>query len=118
MQISRLRQVMLVAGELEEQVAFFEKTLGLEQQFRDGDRWVQFSAGDVSFALPSPGEGMGAEPGSILPVFEVDDLDAARGELIAAGHTCGDLRDMGAHGRTLLASGPAGARVVLFQRAG
>jgi catechol 2,3-dioxygenase-like lactoylglutathione lyase family enzyme len=115
--VKKLRQVFVVAKDLERAVRFWKDTLGLELAFRDGDRWVQFKAGDVSFALASDAEGQGAAPGEPVPVFEVDDLAAALVELRAAGVEVGSLRDMGAHGRTAAAIDPSGARFVLFQRA-
>jgi predicted enzyme related to lactoylglutathione lyase len=115
--LEKLRQVFVVAKDLERAVRFWKDTLGLELAFRDGDRWVQFKAGDVSFALASAEEGQGAPAGMPVPVFEVADLDAALAELRAAGAEVGALRDMGAHGRTAAALDPTGARFVLFQRA-
>jgi predicted enzyme related to lactoylglutathione lyase len=117
MKIKKLRQVFVVAKDLERAVRFWQETLGLELAFRDGDRWVQFKAGDVSFALASEAEGQGAPPGVAVPVFEVEDLDSALAELRAAGAEVGALRDMGAHGRTAAATPPGGPRIVLFQRA-
>ncbi len=117
MKIKKLRQVFVVAKDLERAVRFWQHTLGLELAFRDGDRWVPFKAGDVSVALASAEEGQGAAPGVPVPVFEVDDLDTALAELRAAGAEIGALRDMGAHGRTASAIEPTGARIVLFQRA-
>ena len=117
MQIKKLRQVYLVAADLAAAVQFYGETLGLTLQFRDGDRWVQFQAGDVSFALASPEEGMGAPVGVPVPVFEVIDLDGALTEIHAQGHRAGDIRDMGSHGRTASVTDPNGAQLVLFQRA-
>jgi predicted enzyme related to lactoylglutathione lyase len=116
MKIEKLRQVFVVAKDLERAVGFWRDTVGLPLAFRDGDRWVQFQAGGASFALASSEEGQGAPPGVPVPVFEVDDLDRALAELRAAGAGIGALRDMGAHGRTAAALDPSGARFVLFQR--
>lgn len=118
MKIKKLRQVFVVAKDLEAQLRFLGATLGLEQAFRDGDRWVQFKAGDVSFALASEAEGGGAPTGVPVPVFELEgSFDAALAELRAAGASIGAVRDMGAHGRTAHVTDPAGVRLMLFQRA-
>jgi predicted enzyme related to lactoylglutathione lyase len=114
--LKKLRQVYVVAGDLEAQVRFYGETLGLETQFRDGDRWVQFAAGGVSFAVASAAEGQGAPPGTVVPVFEVEDLDLALAELSHGGHAVHPVRDMGAHGRTAVVLDPAGTRTMLFQR--
>jgi predicted enzyme related to lactoylglutathione lyase len=115
--ITKLRQVFVVAKDLEAQVRFLGETLGLETAFRDGDRWVQFKAGDVSLALASEAEGRGAPAGVPVPVFEVEGLDAALSDLRQAGASIGEVRDMGAHGRTAHVLDPAGVRFLLFQRA-
>ena len=121
MQVKKLRQVFLVANDLSAQVRFYHETLGLPLQFRDGDRWVQFQTGDTSFALASSAEGQGAPAGVPVPVFEVIDLDEARTEIATTTTTTtttsvNPIRDMGAHGRTLMVTDPGG-RLVLFQRA-
>jgi predicted enzyme related to lactoylglutathione lyase len=115
MRVEKLRQVYLVAEDLEAQVAFFGERLGLELQFRDGDRWVQFKAGDVSFALASAAEGMGVPPGIPVPVFQVDDLDKALAE-VCRGRERPSVHEMGPRGRAAVTVDPAGVRVVLHQR--
>jgi predicted enzyme related to lactoylglutathione lyase len=117
MQVKKLRQVFIVTANAEAQVRFYAETLALPLQFRDGARWIQFQAGEISFALASPEEGQGAPANVPVPVFEVADLDGAMRELTAAGHVCGGIRDMGAHGRTMMVTDPGGARIMLFQRA-
>ncbi len=97
---------------------FYQKALGLELQFRDGDRWVQFAAGGVSFALASEDEGGGVAPGVPVPVFQVDDLDTACADLAGRGHALGAVRDMGSHGRSVLCTAPGGGPLMLFQKAG
>lgn len=72
-----------------ESVDFFENVLGLRVEFderttielstEDGDRVQLFSPGDPYFAF-FDGEGS-----RVVPLFEVDDLDAARAELSRAG---------------------------------
>ena len=117
MNVKKLRQVFVVATDLDATLRFYRDTLGLPLQFRDGDRWIQLQCGDVSFALASAAEGQGAPAGVPVPVLEVVDLDTAIAELLAAGSACGNIRDMGSHGRTAMIMDPSGARLVLFQRA-
>lgn len=117
MQVKKLRQVYVVSADVGALVLFYQETLGLPLQFRDGDRWVQFQSGETSFALSSIDEGQGVPPGVPIPVFEVADLDAAISELAAARTVVGAVRDMGSHGRTVMLTDPAGTRLVMFQRA-
>ena len=116
MQVKKLRQVFVVADDIDRQVDFYANVLGLEQQFRDGDNWVQFKAGDISFAVASAAEGQGAPAGIPVPVFEVDDINAAVAEVLAAGGAGGAIRDMGSHGKTALVTDAGGARISFFQR--
>lgn len=116
MEVQRLRQVYIVADDVEAIARFYIETLGLEEQFRDGTNWVQLSAGDVSLAIASESEGQGAALGQPVPVFEVDNLDEALAAVAAGGGTTGEVRDMGEHGRTALASDPSGAHISFFQR--
>lgn len=117
-EIRRLRQIFVVPDDLAVASRFFEETLGLPLQFRDGERWAQFKAGEVSLALAAPEEGLGAPRNTPVPVFEVDSLDACAPELRAAGCELGEVRDMGAHGRTLPVREPNGALLVFFEKPG
>lgn len=116
MRIRKLRQVFIACANPEQRASFYADALGLRLQFRDGDRWVQFTSGDVSIALAGREESMGAPLDVPVPVFEVDDLGAAIDELRQKGHQAGEVRDMGAHGRTAAIRDPSGAFLVLFQK--
>src|SRR5690606_23342182 len=90
MAVKRLRQVYIAAGDVDSVSDFLARVLGLEEQFRDGDRWAQFRAGDVSLAVAGESEWRGAARGSAVPVFEVDDLAAMVEAATAAGATVGE----------------------------
>ena len=113
--IERLRQVFTHARDFDAQVRFYE-ALGFSLQFRDGDRWAQFAAGDVSFALACADEALGAAPGEWMPVFEVASLASAMDAALAAGGSAGEVRDMGGHGRTVRVTDSAGVPFALFAR--
>lgn len=116
MNVTKLRQVFLVPSDLDAQIRFVEDTLGLEMQFRDGNRWIQYAAGSTSVALADPSEGLGAPLDTPVPVFEVEDLDGCVVELRESGSTVGEVRDMGDHGRTVSACDPSGAFLVFFAK--
>jgi predicted enzyme related to lactoylglutathione lyase len=116
MAVKRIRQVYLVAEDIDTAAAFYTDGLGLELQFRDGDRWVQYEAGDVSFSVASTAESGGAAPGSSVPVFEVDDLDAQIATATAAGATLISSRNMDGHGQMATLTEPSGALIALMQR--
>jgi len=116
--IERLRQVFIAVTDMAGQIDFFRDALGLELQFRDGDEWAQFSAGEVSVALAGPRESLGAPRGASVPVFQTDDLDALRESISRAGGDCADVRDMGDHGRTCLFRDTTGAVMAALEKKG
>lgn len=117
MTIKRVRQVFVSAQDFDAQAEFIEAGLGLELQFRDGDEWAQFSAGDVSLALAGPRENLGISAGLPVAVFETDDLNGLMAQVVAAGGSCGDVRDMGDHGRTVRITDPAGTCYAALEKA-
>jgi predicted enzyme related to lactoylglutathione lyase len=116
MAVKKLQNAYYVARDMDQAVAFYRDALGLPLKFQDGPRWAQFDAGGVNFSLSSPDEAAPNAHGAVV-IFEVDDLDAMAARLASAGVAAGDIRDMGAHGRSLTFTDPEGNVVQLFQRA-
>jgi predicted enzyme related to lactoylglutathione lyase len=106
-----------VAQDVEQATAFWQQALGLTVRFRDGDRWVQFKAGNDPMALSSPEEGEPNQTGAV-PVFEVDDLDTHAADIAGHGGKVHGVRDMGSHGRVLTFSDPDGNVAQLLHRPG
>ena len=117
MSIRRLKTVYHIAGAVAAGRRFYEDGLGLDLRFADGGRWVQYDAGGTAFALAAPEEAPAPDAVGAVAVFEVDDLDATRTRLAAAGIPVVSERDMGPHGRVLTLRDPAGTFVQLFARA-
>ncbi len=116
MAIGKLRQVFVVAADFEAQVAFYRDVLGLTLKFRDGVEWAQFEGTGAQLALAGPREALGAPPGSQVPVFEASGLDDVLGAVRAGGGSHGLVRDMGAHGKTVLCRDPAGSVFALLEK--
>jgi predicted enzyme related to lactoylglutathione lyase len=116
MSVKRLRQVFIAATDFDAQCTFYQRSLGLDLQFRDGDEWAQFKAGDVSFALAGERERMGAPPGSAVGVFEVANLDEFLAAVRSGGGEHGAVRDMGSHGKSALCRDPGGATFAALQK--
>jgi predicted enzyme related to lactoylglutathione lyase len=112
----RLQNVFVVAERPDEMHAFYESALGLKLRFRDQDRWFQYGVGGSNIALACREEAAPATSGLVM-VFEVDDLDAFRAQIEAAGGEILGVRDMGAHGTVLSLRDPEGNVVQLFKRA-
>lgn len=113
--ITRLQNVYYVAGDVAKARHFYERVLGLETKFADGERWVQFKVGGSNFALGSPAE---APPGAAggVAVLEVENLDELRARLVAERIEIVAERDMGGHGRTFAVKDPSGNFVQFFER--
>ena len=118
MTVKRIRQVYVVADDIDAAAAFYSDGLGLELQFRDGDRWVQYGGGDISLAVASVDESGGAAAGSSVAVYEVDDLESHVESATGAGASVVSNRDMGEHGKMATLREPSGALIALMQRAG
>jgi len=112
----RIHNVFQVTRDMDRAVAFYRDVLGLDVKFQDGGKWCQLTAGDTKLALSSPEEATPAENGSVV-VFQVDDLDAARAQLEAAGTEIEAVRDMGNHGRILACRDPDGTILQLYEAA-
>ena len=110
----RIHNVYQVTRDMDRALAFYRDVLGLEVVFRDGEKWCQLAAGDSRLALSSPREAAPAEAGSVV-VIRVDDLDAVRAALEAAGTEVEASREMGDHGRIVTCRDPDGTYLQLYQ---
>ncbi len=116
MAVQKLQNAYYVTSDMARAVGFYRDALGLDLIFQDGDKWTQFKAGGVNFAMASNEEAPESAVGATI-VFEVDDIDSTAGALRAAGAEILGIRDMGDHGRTLSFRDPDGNLVQLYQRA-
>ena len=114
--LKRVQSVYYTVKDMDRAVAFYEQTFGMKLKFRDGDKWAQFDAGNVNFALSSPEESASLEGGAVT-AFEVDEMAPYQAAIEAAGCTILQQRDMGSHGRVLAFRDPDGNIVQLFAKA-
>lgn len=112
----RVQNVFVAARDPASLHSFYEGALGLPTKFRDGDRWIQYGAGNTSVALACIEEAAPATGGLVM-VLEVDDFEGAPERIAAAGGQVLGLRDMGAHGAVLSLRDPEGNLLQLFRRA-
>jgi catechol 2,3-dioxygenase-like lactoylglutathione lyase family enzyme len=76
--------------DMDRAVEFYRDTLGLVMLRRDGQNWCEFDGISIRFALHGVSQSSSSTtqrsaPGGATVVFRVDDLDAERGRLEAAG---------------------------------
>ncbi len=115
--LKRVQSVYYTVKDMDRAAAFYETVFGMKLKFRDGAKWTQFDAGNVSFALSSAEESASTEGGAVV-ALEVDDLDAYVARMTEAGATLLQQRDMGAHGKVAAFRDPEGNVVQLFAKAG
>ncbi|CAN0553768.1 MAG: VOC family protein [Alphaproteobacteria bacterium] len=116
MTVEKLQNAYYVTSDMERAVGFYRDALGLDLMFQDGEKWTQFKAGGVNFAMASDDEAPDGAVGATV-VFEVDDIATMSAAIEAAGGEIFGTRDMGDHGKTLTFRDPDGNLVQLYQRA-
>lgn len=91
-----LFEVVVYVKDMQAAVAFYRDALGLAVSWPDGvedysrEHWVTFNTGGAVLALHSGGEGSAGTPPKFG--FSVNDIHAARIELLARGVSCGEVR--------------------------
>ena len=96
--MTRLGRVILFAQDVERLAAFYEQGLGLTVVGERAPRWLRLDAGGVELALHGVHVVATGEPRTDTPVkvvFLVEDMQAARTRLVAAGGRMRDVRDVG-----------------------
>lgn len=116
MTVEKLQNAYYVTSDMERAVGFYRDALGLDLMFQDGEKWTQFKAGGVNFAMASDDEAPEGAVGATV-VFEVDDIAAMTASIREAGGDILGERDMADHGKTLTFRDPDGNLVQLYQRA-
>jgi predicted enzyme related to lactoylglutathione lyase len=97
MPLSTVRSVYTVAQDMDLMHAFYGEALELPLAFRDRDKWCQFKAGLVSFALSSSSEAAAGARGSVV-VFDAADVALFMQRIERLGGRHLSSRDMGSHG--------------------
>jgi predicted enzyme related to lactoylglutathione lyase len=93
--------------------AFYEGVLGLKPAETFGDAWIEYSAGQATFAITN---NFGFSAPSTSVAFEVDDLDAQVVALRAAGLPVeGGINDFPSC-RMVLIDDPDGSTICLHQK--
>ena len=104
-----LVEVIVYTQDMARATAFYRDTLGLEPDF-ESPHWTTFRTGACTLALHAGSEAPD-------PTFLVDDLDAARDSLEAAGVDVTAIREPIAGVRVFDARDPDGNRFSLESRA-
>ncbi len=78
-----VKMVMLSTDDLDESIAFYSETLGMELKFRDGGHFAALDGGPVTLALATSVDH--PMPGKVVPAIKTDDVDAAAEAIEANG---------------------------------
>ena len=113
--VLRVQNAYYATSDVAATARFYREGLGLQERFRDGDRWVQFGVGGVNVAVACPEEAAQGQQGACV-VFEVADLAAMCERVTQHGGTVVAERDMGSHGRTVTVRDPGGNILQLLSR--
>ena len=116
MAIKKFSSAYYVVGNMDQAVAFYKDTLGMNVKFRDGNRWTQFDVNGVGVALADSSEGSVPPGGGATVVLEVDNLLEMREKLTQSGAHVNAIVDMGGHGKYFTTKDPAGNIVQIFAR--
>jgi CreA protein len=83
--IGPIDHVYVWVADLDAAVTFYGEVLGLELVRREGQEWAEFEAGPIRLALHGTEAPETGGSGGATAVFRVDDLDAARWQLVERG---------------------------------
>jgi len=107
----KVGMAILPAQDLESALRFYREALGLEEKFRDGDRFAALELGGVTVALAAGEED---RAGATALSFKVDDIQDAVQQLRGAGATV--IRDVeeGPHEFRAVLRDPAGNAFIVY----
>jgi predicted enzyme related to lactoylglutathione lyase len=117
MPLGAIRTVYTVANDMDLMRAFYAEAMELPLAFRDRDKWCQFKAGQVAFALSSPAEAARGARGSVI-VFDATDVSAFAQRIEWLGGRHLSSRDMGSHGSVATFADPENNLFQLHVRSG
>lgn len=111
-----LQNAFYRARDIEKADRFYAGLLDATLKFADGKRWRQYEVEGRKFALASEEEAHPRMQGAAL-VFEIDDIEASTAKAVELGGEILEIRDMGAHGATVVLADPEGNVLHLWARA-
>jgi predicted enzyme related to lactoylglutathione lyase len=94
---SSIKFAFVVARDVDRMRDFYAQALELPVRFQDGHKWCQLDAGRADVALGGSAEAHPIAQGTVV-VYQVSDLEAAKGRVLAAGGAILATREMGSHG--------------------
>ena len=109
--VQKVGMVIQPVEDMEAALGFYQRAMGLELKFRDGDRFAALAAGTTTIALAAGEERLSERT---LVSYKVDDVDAAVLELVASGARVLHEAENGPHERRAVLSDPAGNPLAVY----
>ncbi|MBG0828690.1 VOC family protein [Planomonospora sp. ID67723] len=110
--MSKLGNVLIPVGDLDEAIAFYSGALGLAVRFRDGDRFAALDGGGATVALVAAAEQVAGA--ATAPSYKVGDVAGAVRELAEAGAEVVREPETGPHEIRAVLRDPSGNAFVLY----
>ena len=114
--LMKIKNVYYGVSDVQGSSEFYQKTLGLELQFIDGNQWAQFNVNGETFALGGPEEVPSAVKTGAVVTFEVESLMLVRKRLKEKNIEVSETRDMGSHGKTCWFLDPSDNVIQLYEK--
>ena len=113
--INKIYACWIYVSDLKQSIRFYQD-IGLELKFVDGNAWAEFDLGETAFALlQRPAEKGAVQPAKTRIMFEVNDIEKIRQQLISLGvKLIGGVREE-AYGKLLTFEDPDGHWLEFFE---
>lgn len=109
--IEKVQNVFYRVADMDRAVGFYGGVLGLKMKFRDGDKWAEFDAGNVSLGLELlEGQGTAGAGGGVV-VLRGPGLDDLLARVKGAGYAAIGEIEQRPYGRIARFSDPDGNEV-------
>ena len=109
----RMTMLLQPVDRLDEAVDFYRDRLGLQERFRDGDRFAMLDTGSLPLALIAGDERLVDQPAL---TFSVNDVDRALSELTQGGARVLRTPENGPHERRAVLADPSGHPFVISSK--
>ena len=113
--INKIYACWIYVSDLKQSIRFYQN-IGFELKFVDGNAWAEFHLGETAFALlQRPAEKGAVQPAKTRIMFEVNDIEKIRQQLISLGvNLIGGVREE-SYGKLLTFEDPDGHWLEFFE---
>lgn len=110
--VSKLGMIVIPVTDLNNALAFYRDTLGLEVKFRDGDRFCSLKADGLTIALTAQDEKITQ---ATALAFQVEDIHQAVDQLMTEGASAGQGIELGDNEKRCVLTDTEGNEFIIYQ---